>query len=72
MTQPWSSGARGWHPGRQRGPRAIRDATLKSRLLRHESTMTIDGGFVADESQSFFLTMAAGIGVFCDRHVAVR
>jgi hypothetical protein len=24
--------------------------------------MTIDGGFVADEPQSFLLTMAAGIG----------
>jgi hypothetical protein len=34
--------------------------------------MTIDGGFVADEPQSFLLTMAAGIGVFCDRHIAVR
>ena len=34
--------------------------------------MTIDGGFVADEPQSFLLTMAAGIEVFCDPHVAVR
>jgi hypothetical protein len=27
--------------------------------------MTIDGGFVADEPQSFLLTTAAGISVFC-------
>ena len=47
------------------GPRATRDVTLKSRPARHESTMTIDGGFVADEPQSFLLTTAAGTRAFC-------
>jgi acetyl esterase/lipase/L-ascorbate metabolism protein UlaG (beta-lactamase superfamily) len=43
----------------------FRDVTLKSLPARHESTMTIDGGFVADEPQSFLLTTAAGTRVFC-------
>ena len=43
----------------------FRDVTLKSLPARHESTMSIDGGFVADEPQSFLLTTAAGTRIFC-------
>jgi L-ascorbate metabolism protein UlaG (beta-lactamase superfamily) len=42
-----------------------RDITLKSLPARHESTMTIDGAFVADQPQSFLLTTADGARVFC-------
>lgn len=42
-----------------------RDVTLKALPAQHESTMTVDGGFVADQPQSFLLTTAAGARVFC-------
>ncbi|MFY9927063.1 MAG: alpha/beta hydrolase fold domain-containing protein [Streptosporangiaceae bacterium] len=43
----------------------LRDVTLKSLPAQHESTMTVDGGFAADQPQSFLLTTAAGTRVFC-------
>lgn len=43
----------------------LRDVTLKSLPAQHESTMTVDGGFAADQPQSFLLSTAAGTRVFC-------
>ncbi len=43
----------------------FRDITIKSLPARHESSMTIDGRFVADQPQSFMLTTAAGTRIFC-------
>jgi hypothetical protein len=42
-----------------------RDVTLKSLPARHESTMTVEGEFVADQPQSFLATTAAGSRIFC-------
>jgi len=42
-----------------------RDVTLRSLPARHESTMVVDGRFVADQPQSFLLTTGEGVRVFC-------
>jgi acetyl esterase/lipase/L-ascorbate metabolism protein UlaG (beta-lactamase superfamily) len=41
------------------------DITIKSLPARHESTMTVEGQFVADQPQSYLLTTAAGSRIFC-------
>ncbi|WP_134730833.1 alpha/beta hydrolase fold domain-containing protein [Amycolatopsis nivea] len=42
-----------------------RDVTLRSLPARHESSMTTESGFVADQPQSFMLTTDNGARVFC-------
>ncbi|WP_020659252.1 alpha/beta hydrolase fold domain-containing protein [Amycolatopsis benzoatilytica] len=42
-----------------------RDVKLRSLPARHESSMTVGGGFIADQPQSFMLTTAGGARVFC-------
>ncbi len=42
-----------------------RDVTLKSLPARHESTMTVEGEFVADQPQSFLVTTTGGSRIFC-------
>ncbi|MBB4683659.1 alpha/beta hydrolase fold domain-containing protein [Amycolatopsis jiangsuensis] len=42
-----------------------RDVTLRSLPARHESSMSAEGAFVADQPQSFLLTTAEGARVFC-------
>ena len=42
-----------------------RDVTINSLPARHESTMTVDGQFVADQPQSFLVTTTAGSRIFC-------
>ncbi|WP_051194106.1 alpha/beta fold hydrolase [Nocardia jiangxiensis] len=43
----------------------FRDVTIKALPARHESSMTVDGQFLADEPQSFLLTTADGQRIFC-------
>ncbi len=43
----------------------FRDVTIKSLPARHESTMTMDGQFVADQPQSYLVTTAEGARIFC-------
>jgi acetyl esterase/lipase/L-ascorbate metabolism protein UlaG (beta-lactamase superfamily) len=42
-----------------------RDVTIKALPAQHESTMRIDGVFVADQPQSYLLTTADGSRVLC-------
>lgn len=42
-----------------------RDVSIKALPARHESTMRIDGRFVADQPQSFLVSTAAGSRIFC-------
>ena len=43
----------------------FRDVTIKSLPARHESTMTMDAQFVADQAQSYLVTTAEGARIFC-------
>jgi acetyl esterase/lipase/L-ascorbate metabolism protein UlaG (beta-lactamase superfamily) len=44
---------------------SFHDIAIKSLPARHESTMTVEGQFVADQPQSYLLTTAAGSRIFC-------
>lgn len=43
----------------------IKDVSLKAVPARHQSSMTINGGFRADEPLSFILSTAEGSRIFC-------
>lgn len=43
----------------------FRDVTIKALPARHESTMRLDGQFVADQPQSFLLTTEGGRRILC-------
>jgi acetyl esterase/lipase/L-ascorbate metabolism protein UlaG (beta-lactamase superfamily) len=42
-----------------------RDVTIKALPAQHESTMRVDGQFVADQPQSFMVTTRAGSRILC-------